>query len=193
MVTEKSGKLQRFLAQQALKGLDTLEHHFNPLKTKLQNDPYYRFQSIAEVKDAAKLGTLIDANRATTDDWLRLPGLSIHQARTLAQLTASGLCFNCIDDIAAALEMPVQRLLPLNPILQFRYYDPASAVLIQTVNVNQATVEQLVKIPAIDHNLARVLVYDRQRYGPYHNWVDFKQRLRLSPKVLTALLHYLKF
>ena len=69
------------------------------LRSKLLNDPYYRLQSGEEIAIAAQLGMRIDANQATVDDWLRLPGISIRQARALSDLTCSGVKFYCIEDI----------------------------------------------------------------------------------------------
>ena len=45
------------------------------LKSKVAADPYYRFQSIAEIQAAAALGLAIDVNTAGVDDWLRVPGI----------------------------------------------------------------------------------------------------------------------
>jgi len=89
-----------------------LNPRLQKLRTKLLNDPYYRLQSGEEIQIAAKLGIRIDANQATVDDWLRLPGLSIHQARSLVELSRSGVKFYCIEDIAAALAIPAPRLEP---------------------------------------------------------------------------------
>ena len=58
------------------------------LKKKIANDPYYRFQTLAEIAIAVELGITIDANQASIDDWLRLPGFSIHQARSLTKLNS---------------------------------------------------------------------------------------------------------
>ncbi|MDJ1183607.1 hypothetical protein PMH09_10385 [Roseofilum sp. BLCC_M143] len=94
----------------------------NAKRDRILNDPYYRFQSIAEIEFAAKLGIRIDVNQATIDDWLRLPIISIHQARSLVRLTQSGVQFYDLEDIADALELPVQSLRAIAPILQFCYY-----------------------------------------------------------------------
>ncbi|MBN3922070.1 MAG: ComEA family DNA-binding protein, partial [Nostoc sp. NMS4] len=64
-----------------------LNSRLQKLRAKLLNDPYYRLQSGEEIQIAAQLGIRIDANQATVDDWLRLPGLSIHQARSLVELS----------------------------------------------------------------------------------------------------------
>ncbi len=162
-------------------------------REQLLQDPYYRFQSIVEVQEAAALGVTIDANRATVDDWLRLPGLSIHQAKLLHGLTQAGIQFHCLEDLAAALNVSVVHLKPLAPILRFYYYDPDGAETIQTLNANQATIAQLTTIPGVDLFLARTLVEQRSAHGPYLNLVDLQRRLNLPATLTAGLMHYLRF
>ncbi|MBR8836260.1 MAG: ComEA family DNA-binding protein [Stigonema ocellatum SAG 48.90 = DSM 106950] len=164
------------------------------LRSKLLNDPYYRLQSGEEIALAAALGIRIDTNQATVDDWLRLPGLSIHQARSLVELQNAGVKFYCIEDIAAALSMPVHRLAPLQPILNFSYYDDeALGNSTPKVNPNTATVESLTKVPLIDSDLAQAVVQNRLSAGPYRNLVDFQQRLNLPGDTIAQLMYYLRF
>ncbi|OUL18731.1 ComEA family DNA-binding protein [Nostoc sp. 106C] len=171
-----------------------LNSRLQKLRAKLLNDPYYRLQSGEELQMAVQLGIQIDANQATVDDWLRLPGLSIHQARSLVEISRSGVKFYCIEDIAAALAIPVQRLEPLKPLLNFVYYDEESLeCLAPLVNPNIATVESLAKIPFIDISLAQAVVQNRLSAGPYRNLVDFQQRLALSPDAIAQLMYYLRF
>lgn len=94
------------------------------LQRRLQNDPYYRFQSWQELAIAGELGLRIEVNQATVDEWLRLPGLSIHQARQLKELSTMGVQFLALEDLAAALNVPVQQIKPWEPILSFTYADP---------------------------------------------------------------------
>ncbi|MBW4658948.1 MAG: ComEA family DNA-binding protein [Drouetiella hepatica Uher 2000/2452] len=163
------------------------------VRSQILNDPYYRLQSLAEVRLAAELGVLIDVNRACVDDWLRLPGLSIHQARSLAALSQSGVQFHAIEDIAAALSLPVARLLPLSPVLQFCYYDSESPVEAQPISPNLASAELLIQIPAIDLFLARAIVQNRQAYGAYRSLADLQRRLALPGQLTADLMHYLRF
>jgi DNA uptake protein ComE-like DNA-binding protein len=163
------------------------------LRAKLLNDPYYRLQSGEEVRLAAELGMGIDANQATVDDWLRLPGLSIHQGRSLVELSRAGVIFYCIEDVAAALGLPVQRLEPLKPLLNFNYYDQNSLDKPQQVNPNTASVESLAKIPFIDLSLAQTVVENRLAAGPYLSLVDFQRRLELPGDTITQLMYYLRF
>jgi DNA uptake protein ComE-like DNA-binding protein len=170
-----------------------LKSQLHPLRVRLLNDPYYRLQSLEEVRLAAELGVRIDANQASLDDWLRLPGLSIHQARSLVSLTQSGVSFHCLEDVAAALSLPVQRLRPLEPILQFCYYEAESVYSIQPLNPNLASMEMLTRIPAVDLFLARAIVQNRQRYGSYTNLADLQRRLNLPGQLTADLMHYLCF
>ncbi|MBX2864762.1 MAG: ComEA family DNA-binding protein [Leptolyngbyaceae cyanobacterium MAG.088] len=184
---------QRFIVRHALRGLDSLEGRLNPLRNKLTQDSYYRFRSVDEVKLGIKLGVRIDANRATIDDWLRLPGISIHQARNLVELSRSGTTFTCWDDVAAVTGIGLSNLQAFGDVVQFYYYDPDSEITPKQLNVNRAGVGELTTIPVVEPALAQRLVYCRQRFGPYKDWLDLKHRLRLPPQVLTELLHYLRF
>jgi DNA uptake protein ComE-like DNA-binding protein len=170
-----------------------LNRRLQQLRSKLLNDPYYRLQSGEEIAIAAQLGIRIDANQATVDDWLRLPGLSIHQARSLVELSRVGVKFYCIEDVAAALNMPAQRLKPLEPILNFSYYDDEALDKARQINPNTATIEMLAKIPFVDLSLAQEVVQNRLSSGSYRNLVDFQQRLNLPAEIIAQLMYYLRF
>jgi DNA uptake protein ComE-like DNA-binding protein len=161
------------------------------LKSRL-SDPYYRFQSAEELGLAASFGVQIDVNQAGVDDWLRLPGLSIHQARTLVELTQSGIQLHSLEDVAAAIALPVQRIKPWGAVLRFCYYDAASVHTIQPVNANTASLERLSQIPGIDLHLARAIVANRKA-APYRNLTHLQRRLSLSKELTEKLLHYLQF
>lgn len=165
----------------------------NSTQARILTDPYYRLRSLAEVKLAVTLGVKIDVNKATVDDWLRLPGLSIHQARLLVQLTQAGVQFHCLEDIVAALKLPVQHLQPLEPILQFCYYDPDSLYQVKQVNPNTAPVEVLMQVPSIDPTFAKAIVQNRAAEGPYRDLADLQSRLYVPSYVIAELIHYLYF
>jgi DNA uptake protein ComE-like DNA-binding protein len=163
------------------------------LRSRILNDPFYRFRSLEEIQLAASLGIQIDVNQATIDDWLRIPGISIHQARMLTQLSQSGVQFLCLEDVSAVLGESVQRLKPLEPILSFCYYDCASVCVTQRLNLNTASAEELVKIPNVRIVLARAIVRNRLSNGPYKNLADLQQRLSLPSQTIANLMHYLTF
>ncbi|MEM8677376.1 MAG: ComEA family DNA-binding protein [Cyanobacteria bacterium P01_G01_bin.67] len=163
------------------------------LRRKIANDPFYRFQSLAEIAIAVELGIKIDANQATVDDWLRLPGFSIHQARSLVELVEMGIQLLCLEDIAAALGVPPQKLQPYAAILVFAYYDRLSPLSPEKTNINLASVEELTAIPQVSPNLAHELVINRQQQGKYRNLLDLKCRLNLDSNLSSQLMHYLRF
>lgn len=163
------------------------------LRNKIKSDPYYRFQSIEEISIAAQLKITIDVNTATVDDWLRLPGVSIRQAQTLATLTASGVQFLCLEDIAAALNLPRQRLQPFAPILSFTFTDPESSLAPALINPNTASIEELITLPFFDRTLAQKVIHNRETEGMYRTLADFHQRLGLNAQLTSQLMHYLRF
>jgi DNA uptake protein ComE-like DNA-binding protein len=161
------------------------------LRSRIIEDPYYRFKSAFEIAVAADLGVTIDVNQASVDDWLRLPGISIHQARQLVMLSQAGVAFYSISDLAAALNLPLQRLQWLAPVLSFQYYDPA--VALPCVRLDRATVDELAQIPQISAELAVEIVSQREQGGNFKDLVDFQQRLGLSGQSIGELMHYLQF
>ena len=163
------------------------------IRAKLQNNPYVRLETVAEIAVAAELGIKIDANRASIDDWLRLPGISIHQGRSLVELAEMGVKFLCLEDIAAALSLPIERVRPFEPVLFFCYYDATSDIAPTQINVNLATSAQLEGIPGIDGEIAIAIVQNRQQQGNYRNLANLQQRLNLSSQLISQLMYYLKF
>jgi DNA uptake protein ComE-like DNA-binding protein len=161
------------------------------VKSQMLRDPYYRLNP-EEIPIAAKLGVRIDVNQAGVDDWLRLPGFSIHQARSLVALSQSGVSFHCLEDIAAALSLPMLRLQPLAPVLQFCYYGGEAEITPTRINPNTASIEMLTQVPAIDLFLARAIVQQRQR-GAYRTLADMQRRLALPGNLVAEVMHYLQF
>lgn len=156
---------------------------------RIRNDPYYRFQSLTEIEIAAQLGIKIDVNQASIDDWLRLPGISIHQAKVLVELVRRGVHLVCLEDIAAIVNLPVARLLPLEPILQFAYYDRVSVLSPQKINLNQASLEEIRQLPLLNEALANLVISEREAKGKYLNFADLQARLKLDNELLSQLVY----
>ena len=171
--------------------------NFNPqkiiIRQKIINNPYSRLKNLLEVQIAAELGIKIDVNQACIDDWLRLPGISIHQARSLVELVGMGIQLLCLEDVAAAMSVPIHRLQPLEPILHFEYRDRHSCLSPQKVNPNTASLAEIVQIPLLEKDLAQRILLDRQEKGNYRNLADFKHRLGISSKLTSQLMYYLQF
>jgi DNA uptake protein ComE-like DNA-binding protein len=174
-------------------GQNWLGRAFNPLKAKIRNDPYYRFRSLEEIALAAQLGIRINVSQAGVDDWLRLPGISIHQARMLVELVGMGVELLSLEDLAAALSVPVARLKVWEPILEFAYYSPESLLTPPKINPNTASIEQLKTLPLVSDDLATAIITTRQEQGLFKNIVDFKGRLSLDAQEISQLMHFIQF
>lgn len=163
------------------------------IRNKISGDPYYRLQSSTEIAIAVELGIRIDVNQATVDDWLRLPGFSIHQARSLVELVKMGVQLVCLEDIAAAINVSPQSLRAIEPILTFAYYDRLSPLSPEKIDLNNATVGELVAIPQMSENLAKLIVANRLQGGKYRNFIDLKHRLNLDSDCISQLMCYSRF
>ncbi|MBE9136998.1 ComEA family DNA-binding protein [Nodosilinea sp. LEGE 07088] len=173
-----------------LKRWQALRGQLHPLANRLSQEPGYRLRSYREVYQAAGLGFSIDVNRATVDDWLRLPGLSIRQAQRLVRLRQTGVQFHCLEDLAAALSIAPTQIAPLGAVLSFCYYDGQGDTL-PTISLNQATTQQLCGVPGMSPALAEAIVQERSQRGPYRDLADLQRRLGLAPDVVQTLMYYL--
>jgi len=160
---------------------------------KIKQNPNYRFQSVEEIAIASELGIKIDVNLATVDDWLRLPNISINQARNLVEITNSGVYFLCLEDLASALGVSVLKIQFWQPILYFAYYDSDSFHAPAKINPNMATLKELVTIPNVDATIAQKIINNREEKGKYRNLADLKQRLDLTADFTYHIMYYLKF
>ena len=163
------------------------------IRNKIANDPYYRFQSLREVAIAVDLGISIDVNQATVDDWLRLPGFSIHQARSLVELVQMGVQLVCLEDVAAAINVPLHRIVPFEPILTFAYYDRLSSLSPEKINPNTASIDEITTIVGINSDFAQKIIEERQKNGKYCNIIELKHRLNLDSELISQLMYYLRF
>ena len=163
------------------------------VRNKIANDPYYRFQSLKEIAIARDLGIRIDVNQASVDDWLRLPVFSIRQARSLVELVQMGIQLYCLEDIAAAINVPLQRLQPYEAILAFAYYDRLSSLSREKINLNHASITKIASIPHINLDLAERIQSDLHANGKYRNIIDLQRRLNLDRELTSQLMHYFCF
>lgn len=165
----------------------------NTIVKKIQSNPYYRFQSAIEVKIAGELGIKIDANRATVDDWLRLPGISIIQAKNLVEITNSGIHFLCLEDVASALGISPLQIQFWESVLYFGYYATDSFISPAKINPNNATLNQLKNIPNLEEEIAKKIIIERESNGKYLHIGNLQKRLNLSTDFAYHLMAYFQF
>jgi DNA uptake protein ComE-like DNA-binding protein/TM2 domain-containing membrane protein YozV len=144
---------------------------------------------LGAIASPSPAATPIDVNQASIDDWITLPGISIHQARSIVQLSQSGVQYHDLEDLAAVLGIPVAHLTPLSDRLQFCYYDGPE---IDRLDPNLATDAELMRLPGLDASWADRIIQERSS-GPYRNLADLQTRLSISGELLSQTMHSLRF
>lgn len=173
--------------------IQSISPAYQILKNKIANDPYYRLQSLEEIEIAKEIGIKIDVNQATVDDWLKLPGISIHQAKILVNLVSNGVQILCLEDLAAALNVSPKSIKVFEPILQFEYYDFESSLSPPKININSANEKELSEIPCLSAALITEILKERHAQGNYQDLIDLKNRLQINSELISQLMYYLSF
>ena len=165
------------------------------LELKLRQDPQRRLQDPGEAQRAAALGWRLDVNRASADDWLRLPGITATQVDLLVRLQRGGVQLSGIDDLERLLELPRSQVLTWEPLLLFRWYGdgaPHSANP-RAVDLNHATAAALEQeLPQLDAVRRARLLRERQR-TPFRDLADLQQRLQWPPALVEELIGKVRF
>ncbi|MGB3615836.1 MAG: helix-hairpin-helix domain-containing protein [Elainellaceae cyanobacterium] len=159
--------------------------------SEIRQNPYCRLYTSDDVAIAVDLGLFIDANRAAVDDWLRLPHLSIHQAKHLVSLRQVGVTFYCLEDLSVGLGVSAAAFQPFVALIQFQYYAVDESNL-GGLDPNCVPLATLAQLPGVSESTARAIVAARE-VEPFGSLVDLQRRLGLSRDVVNQLLHYLRF
>jgi DNA uptake protein ComE-like DNA-binding protein len=165
------------------------------LELKLRQNPQRRLQDPSEAQRAAALGWRLDVNRASADDWLRLPGITATQVDLLVRLQRGGVQLSGIDDLERLLELPRSQVLTWEPLLLFRWYGDGAAHSAnpRAVDLNHATAAALEQeLPQLDAVRRARLLRERQR-TPFRDLADLQQRLQWPPALVEELIGKVRF
>jgi DNA uptake protein ComE-like DNA-binding protein len=165
------------------------------LELKLRQDPQRRLQDPNEVRHAAALGWRLDVNRASGDDWLRLPGITPAQVDLLLRLQRGGVQLSGLDDLVRLLELPRGQAAAWEPLLLFRWYGDGAPLHSspRPVDLNHAPGAALEReLPQLDAVRRARLLRERQR-APFSDLADLQHRLQLPPAVVEGLIGKVRF
>ena len=165
------------------------------LELKLRQDPQRRLQDPSEVRHAAALGWRLDVNRASADDWLRLPGITPAQVDLLLRLQRGGVQLSGLDDLERLLELPRSQATAWEPLLLFRWYGDGAPLQAspRPVDLNHAPGAALEReLPQLDAVRRGRLLRERQR-APCLDLADLQQRLQLPPALVEELIGKVRF
>lgn len=163
------------------------------LALQLLQRPERRLRSAEEVERAASLGWRLDVNRATTADWLRLPGCTTDQADLLQRLQAGGVQLSGPEDLQRLLDLDPITLATWLPLLSFQWYgDLSPRPDAARIAINHAAAEALASQLGLEPARIERLLRERRR-SPFLDLADLQQRLQLPPAVVEAWIGKVSF
>jgi DNA uptake protein ComE-like DNA-binding protein len=165
------------------------------LALKLEHNPNLRLANAQEVQHAAALGWRLDVNRASANDWLRLPQITRDQVDLLLRLQQGGVQLSGPDDLQRLLDLPAALVASWEPLLQFRWYGDGAptAVTPLLIDLNRAPAQALERqLPQLSPERRQRLLRERQR-APFQDLAELQERLQLPASVVEELIGKVRF
>ena len=135
----------------------------------------------------------LDVNRATPEQWEKLPGCSEAMVDVLMRLQRGGVQFSQLDDLALLLNLPTDLLKLWTPHLVFRWHGDAPVLPEQPLlDVNAAAptlLEQTLNWPK--PRLQRLI--QERRLKPFEHLADLQERVCLPPDAVEQLIGRVSF
>ena len=175
------------------------QHWLDPLARKLLQatgdlppDPVQIKQQPRTTPTQAETWSL-DVNRATPEQWEKLPGCSEAMVDVLMRLQRGGVQFSQLDDLALLLNLPTDLLKLWTPHLVFRWHGDAPVLPEQPLlDVNAAAptlLEQTLNWPK--PRLHRLI--QERRLKPFEHLADLQERVCLPPDAVEQLIGRVSF
>ena len=184
---QATGHLPRASPATAVSGEDGHDEvvELELLSLKLHQNPWLPLPDEASVQRAARLGVRLDVNRATPDQWQRLPGMRWQWIEGLLQLQRQGTHLRDLAEMGHHLGVDPALLRLWRPVLVFHAHGDRHR-LPPLVDVNGAGEHQLGSLPGLDADQVARLLRERQRRG-FGSLADLQSRLQLPDPVMAAL------
>jgi DNA uptake protein ComE-like DNA-binding protein len=157
------------------------------LALKLAQNPSLRLRSAEEVLHAAALGWRLEVNRATSADWLRLPGCTPCQVDRLLQRRREGIQLSGTDELQTVLQVSDALIQAWRPLLDFRWHGAGPAPGPAPLDLNRCSAALLqARLPLLEPCRRRLL--QERRRQPFRDLADLQQRLQLPSAVVESLI-----
>jgi competence ComEA-like helix-hairpin-helix protein len=119
---------------------------------------------------------LLDINRASMEDWQRLPGIGEKRARQVVNFRESLGGFLSIEQVSEMYGLPDSVFQKIRPMLTL------SGNNIRQLNLNTASAEDLDRHPYISGKQAKLIVAYREQHGAFASVEDLAKITAISDK-----------
>ena len=175
------------------------QHWLDPLARKLLQatgdlppDPVQIKQQPRTTPTQAETWSL-DVNRATPEQWKKLPGCSEAMVDVLMRLQRGGVQFSQLDDLALLLNLPTDLVKLWRPHLVFRWHGDAPVLPEQPLlDVNAAEPTLLETTLNWPKPRLQRLIQER-RLKPFEHLADLQERVCLPPNAVEQLIGRVRF
>lgn len=130
----------------------------------------------------------LEVNSSDSLKWIGLPGIGPGWTSRILRFRRSLGGFVTVGQVAETYGLPDSVFLSIEPFL---YID--TTLVIATMDINRATVEQLAAHPYLTYRVARAVVAYRERHGPFGRLEDLGRVALVSPELLDRLRPYLRW
>ena len=135
----------------------------------------------------------LDVNRATPEQWQKLPGCSEAMVDVLMRLQRGGVQFSQLDDLALLLNLPADLVKLWTPHLVFRWHGDAPVLPKQApLDVNAAAPTLLAQTLNWPKPRLQRLIQER-RLKPFEHLADLQERVCLPPDAVEQLIGRVSF
>ena len=175
------------------------QHWLDPLARKLLQATGDLPPDSVQIKQQPRATTTpaetwnLDVNRATPEQWQKLPGCSEAMVDVLMRLQRGGVQFSQLDDLALLLNLPADLVKLWTPHLVFRWHGDAPVLPKQApLDVNAAAptlLEQTLNWPK--PRLQRLI--QERRLKPFEHLADLQERVCLPPDAVEQLIGRVSF
>ncbi len=140
-----------------------------------------------------KQNLFIDVNRASLNDWLKLPGCTREMADLLLRLQRAGVQLSAADDLFKLLELPRETAEKWDPYLIFRWYGDAPPLpKNKFIDLNSDSHLSLRRSLNWPEDRLQRLIKERQR-ETFKDLADLQERLMLPASTIEELIGNVRF
>jgi competence ComEA-like helix-hairpin-helix protein len=122
-------------------------------------------------------GQTIDINKASQEDWQKIPGIGAYRAKNILDFREKLGGFSSVSQISEMRNFPDSVFQAIKPYLK------AETLVYRKINLNTATFEELDAHPLIDRKQAGLIVAYRAQHGKFESAKGLNAILAFTDKV----------